>query len=601
MTRPLVVLLPLALLVAAAQLLSGSSTAILTSSTTNTLSTVAAASDWTPPSVTLQSPGASLTDTVPVTATAADAESGIASVTLAHRPVGGSSWTTLCTATAAPYTCSWNTRSVADGSYDLRAVATDRAGYSTTSETVRTFVANTFSVVLSAPGDLVSGLVALPVTVQNPGTSSTTVRVEYLQDGTSTWKSLCTNLVSPFSCTWSTTGFANDYYDLRAVATSGGSTSTSAVVSDVLVDNLAPTVTMLDPGSPLSGTRTFAASAADEHSAVARVVIQYAVSGTTTWKDLCAVTTEPFSCRVDTLTLADGSYSFRATATDLAGNATTSTVVTNRLLDNTVSSVSLEDPGAYLSGTVSLIAHASSTAGVTSVRIQRAPSGTTTWTDVCTDTSTPYSCAWDTTSAAQGLYDLRAVLLDGAGRTTVSATVTARQVTNSPLRAFDVQTVNGGTAGRVDAGDQVTFTYTDRVNLATVTPGWSGSAQSVTVRLRDGNSLGAGNKGDTLDVQRPGSTVNLGTVNLREDFVKRGKSASFTATMTASSATVNGATVTTVRIQLGAQSAGNSNVLRTVTLAAAMVWTPSTAVTDLLGNASSGAGATERNPADRDF
>ena len=90
---------------------------------------------------------------------------------------------------------------------------------------------------------------------------------------------------------------------------------------------VAPTVTMTDPGSPLSGTRTFAATAADAHSGLATVEIQYAASGTSTWKSLCTIEAEPWSCRAATNDLANGTYSFRAIATDEAGNATTSAAV----------------------------------------------------------------------------------------------------------------------------------------------------------------------------------------------------------------------------------------------------------------------------------
>jgi chitinase len=117
------------------------------------------------------------------------------------------------------------------------------------------------------------------------------------------------------------------------------------------------------------------------------------VSGSTTYKDLCSDTTAPYSCAVDTSTLADGTYSFRAVATDVAGNSTTSAVVGNRAVDNSVTSVVLADPGAILTGTVSLSASASSTAGVASVKVQRAAAGTGVWTDVCTDTTSPYTCS----------------------------------------------------------------------------------------------------------------------------------------------------------------------------------------------------------------
>jgi hypothetical protein len=59
--------------------------------------------------------------------------SGLASVAYGSRPIGTASWTVACTATAAPWSCSWNTATTRtpDGSYDVRAIATDRAGNAT--------------------------------------------------------------------------------------------------------------------------------------------------------------------------------------------------------------------------------------------------------------------------------------------------------------------------------------------------------------------------------------------------------------------------------------------------------------------------------------
>jgi hypothetical protein len=265
-----------------------------------------------------------------------------------------------------------------------------------------------------------------------------------------------------------------------------------------------------------------------------------------------------------------------------------------------VSSVSVEDPGAYLTGTVQLTANAASTSGIGSVRIQYAPAGTTTWSTLCTFTATPYSCTWNTAAVADGLYDFRAVLIDGAGKETISAVVDSRRVDNSPLRGADIQTVNGSaTAGKMEAGDTMTFTYSEQINLATVTPGWTGAALPVSLRVQDGNLLGPGNAGDTVDILRSGSTVNLGSVDLQHEYIKGGKTATFNATLTSGTFTVNGIMRTTVTVTLETLASGGD--LRTVNTGANMVWTPAASVTDLYAKPCSAAPVTETSVLDREF
>lgn len=578
------------------------SAAAFTDSTANASNTFAAAENWTPPSVTMTSPGTTVRGNVALTAEASDAETGIRNVAIQYLPPNGA-WTTLCTTTIAPYRCQWNTASVPDGAYGLRAIATDNSGLVTTTATVQTTVANTFSIDLEAPLDVVRGNVALAATLNSPGATPYAVRVEYSLEGANKWTTLCQMPSSPYSCSWPTGSFANDAYDLRAVAVAGGMSTYSDTITHILVDNLAPTVTMTDPGTPLRGTSTFAAVAADAHSGVAQVQIQYARTGTTTWTPLCTVTESPYSCRYNTTAMTSASYSFRAVATDEAGNSTTSTPIINRLVDNTVSSVFLDDPGAYLTGSTTLSASANSTSGVGSVRIQSSPAGTTTWITRCTLAATPYSCTWDTRTVADGLYDFRAILTDAAGKETISASVTSRRVDNSPLRGADVQTVNGtGVPGKIDAGDTLSFTYSQQVNLASVTPGWAGAELPVTLRLRDGNvqGLGTGNSADIVDIQRPGSTVNVGSVNTKGNFAKTRKTVTFSATMRATTITTAGVPKTVVTITLGAPTSGAGS-LRTSTTSAAMIWTPFSSVTSTTGVASSVAPVIESGTPDRDF
>ncbi|GAA4720704.1 signal peptidase I [Nocardioides conyzicola] len=455
-------------------------------------------------------------------------------------------------------------------------------------------------VTLATPGAVVRGAVPLTATMSNTSVGDGyTVRMEYARAGTSTWTTACTKSASPYSCAWATDGLTNDRYDLRAVATSSSRTLTSPVVTGVLVDNLAPSVTMQNPGTPLRGRVTFAATAADAHSGVASVVLQYALAGSTTWRDLASDTSSPYSYEFDTTTLVNGTYSFRAIAADVAGNATISVAVTNRVVDNVVTSVVLNDPGPVISGTVTLTASAASTAGVASVRIQGAPAGTASWGDVCTDTTSPYTCVYNTTFVADGLYDLRAIVTDGAGRTTTSTVVANRRVDNTAPRASDVQTTNGAVAGKLDTADTMAFTYTEQMRPTSISPGWDGSSVAVSLRLRDGNSLGLGSTGDTVDILRGGSAVNLGSVNLREDYISTFGTAQFNATMTASTVTVNGVTMTRVTITVASQASGTTT--RTVTNSSTMSWTPSGVATDLGGLGTNTTTALESGTFDRQF
>ncbi|KAA1379861.1 Ig-like domain-containing protein [Aeromicrobium fastidiosum] len=589
--------LPLALAalvaVVAAVALTGSSSASFVSTSAST-GTVSAAADWTPPTVAVSAPASIVKGIVTVTATASDADSGVAGVNIQRAAAGSSDWTSLCITNTSPFSCSWDTTQVADGAYDLRAIAVDRAANSTTSAVVRTTVANNVTVVLARPGDVLSGTATTTTTVTGAAGITPTVRVEYAPTATTTWTTLCTAATSPFTCSVNTANLPNGTYDLRSVAVSGSTTYTSAVVSRVVVDNLAPTVTMTDPGTALKGTKTFTATAADTHSGIAKVVIQSSTGGT--WSDLCTITssaTTSYSCSVDTgAQLPNGTYSFRAQATDRAGNATTSAAITGRVVQNTVSTVVLNAPSTYLRGTVPLTATTTTNGTISSVRFQRSPAGAGTWTDICTDTTSPYTCSFTTNGTAgvaDGTYDLRAVLTDSDGRTTTSTVVTNRIVDNTAARGVDVQTTNGGTAGRIDAGDTMVFTFSEQMDLSSIYAGWSGSATLGTVRVR-GALSGASN---VLDVTAP-SNVRLGTVDLIENF-----SLLFDNTadmsMTASTVTVDGVARTVVTIKVLSASGYQ------VSSPATMVWTPSAAALDLAGNPTSTATVSESGQPDLDF
>jgi hypothetical protein len=461
------------------------------------------------------------------------------------------------------------------------------------------------TVSLADPGAAIHGVVKVEAAASDTyGSGVTSVRIQRGLAGSGSWVDVCVATSPPYACSLDTTTLANDYYDLRAVATDAAGFTSTDTIADVQIDNLAPTVSMVDPGSKLSGVVTLSAEAGDADSGVASVTIQRAPSGSSTWTDVCTATATPYSCRFDTRTVTEGAYDFRAAATDVAGNSKVSAIAQNRRIDNTVNSISLEDPGAYLRGTVTLQANASSTAGVASVTIQRSPAGKSSWSEVCRVTASPYSCPFGTTSVPDGSYDFRAVLITGSGTQLISSTVAARQIDNTETHGLDVQAANkaGGVLGRVESGDAIVFTYSEQMSPGSIVPGWSGSAPvAIYARLRDGNLLGTGSAGDTLQLSTDSggsSLVRLGSVNLHGDFVKTNKTSVFNATLSVSTQTVGGASVSVFTVTIGSLVSGGA--LKTA-VAAQMTWTPSASATDLSGNVCSAAPVLESGVLDRDF
>ncbi len=573
------------------------STAAYTATSTAPV-TVMAANDWTPPTVAMTDPGSPLSGTVTVAATAADARSSVASVTIQRAPHGSSTWTTICTATVAPYTCAWVTTAVADGTYQLRAMATDIAGYSAISAIVTTTVINNATVTLGTIADVVRGSVPLSLTVTGSAGASVTTRFESSVAGANSWSTItgcgdATGTGTTRSCTWVTSGAAT--YDVRAVAVIGSKTS-YGTRTNVLVDNAAPSVTLTVPTGTLRGSVVLSASASDADSGVDTVSFQYKLASAGTWSVCGNAVGAPYTCTLDTASLANGPYDFRAVATDRAGNSTTSLTL-NRTVDNTAPSVSIASPtgGSTIAGTVTVTAAANAVQGITSVRIEGRSGTSGTFVTICTDTTAPYSCSFDTTSVARGTYQMQAVLTPSSEAAVTSALVSVT-IDNAPLTALDVQTVNVVTANQPAAGDQVVLTYSSLVNLSTIRSGWTGSSTAVTATFKDKNIAGAAIAGfDRLEL----TGANLGQVALVQDFVGVNKTVTMNgSTMTASTGTVAGVSVTVVTITLGNPSASG---LVASTLAGAMRWTPSTLVTNLVGRACSATAATESGTNDRDF
>jgi Bacterial Ig domain len=97
--------------------------------------------DNTGPAVAVTAPGM-FRDTTTVNATATDPR-GVAGVAIQYSPAGAGSWMTICTDTGSPYACSWASAGLADGAYDVRAVAQDNLGNQSASALGGAYVNNT--------------------------------------------------------------------------------------------------------------------------------------------------------------------------------------------------------------------------------------------------------------------------------------------------------------------------------------------------------------------------------------------------------------------------------------------------------------------------
>src|SRR5581483_6216480 len=195
-------------------------------------------------------------------------DGGASQVVFQRSPAGADTWTTIATDASAPFAASLDTTGLADGSYDLRAVASDQAGNESTS-TLRTIRVDntkpTGSLTAPAGGASVSGATALTATAADTGSGVASVTFQYRVAGGGTYTDAATDTSSPYESSWTpplagsfelrlrVADRAGNVLETVPVTVNGGSGSTSG--------SGAATVSLADPGSSLSGTVTLSAAA----------------------------------------------------------------------------------------------------------------------------------------------------------------------------------------------------------------------------------------------------------------------------------------------------------------------------------------------------
>jgi len=368
--------------------------------------------DVTPPSVAFSSPaaGATVSGTITVTTTVSD-NVGVTRAELYDGTI------LVGTDSYSPYSFSWATRSVPNGSHVLTLKAYDAAGnIGTVERTVTTdndFTAPTVAVTAPTEAAAVAGTVTLTASASDD--RSAIARVEFYLDNSL----LGTDTTAPYSLNYNTRAQTNGAKVITAKAVDAvGNAGTSAPVN-VTFDNdfTAPTVavTAPDEGATAAGTVTLTASASDDRSAIAKV--EFYLGNSLLGYD----TTAPYSLSYNTRNQANGAKVITAKAVDAVGNAGTSAPV-NVTFDNDFTAptvaVTAPDEGATVEGTVTLTASASDDrSAITKVEFYLGSSL------LGSDTTAPYSLSYNTRNQTNGAKVITAKAYDAVGNAGASAPV----------------------------------------------------------------------------------------------------------------------------------------------------------------------------------
>jgi chitodextrinase len=336
---------------------------------------------------------------------------------------------------------------------------------------------------------------------------------------------------SPYSFSWNTTGIALGAHTIQAKSTdSAGNLGSSSVVNVTVADQTGPAVSLTAPASSavVSGSAvTLSANATDN---IGVVGVQFKLDGQNLGTE---DTTSPYSISWNTTTATSGTHTITAVARDAAGNTTSSSSVTVTV-DNAAPTVSITTPtsGSTVSGSVAVSATATDNTGGSGIaKTEFYVDGTL----ASTDTTSPYSFSWDTSTVALGAHSLTSKAYDKASpanvATSAAVTVTvadgippsaptnlhATSITSSTVSlAWTASTDNIGVAGyQVKRnGNTITTVTSPSYTDTGLTSATTYSYTVVAVDAAGNASAAAGPLSLTSLSQKPGDLNGDGQVDL---------------------------------------------------------------------------------------
>ena len=238
----------------------------------------------------------------------------------------------------------------------------------------------------------------------------------YSGDGGSTWTPIGTgNGPSPYGVTW-TTPLTDGSYQVRATAFDGGGNQGTDVKS-VQVDRTAPSGALTQPAAAATvggANVSVAATASDPGgSGVASVTFRYRPTGGGAFTTIATDTTAPFATTWDVTPIASGSYDVQAVIVDAAGN--TKLDLSTVTVDSTAPTPTAVIVGSAIRGAapISITTSGDTTSATYAFDLAGGP---VTWTQVGTSSTAPaFATTIDTTALADGVYDVRATVVDQFG------------------------------------------------------------------------------------------------------------------------------------------------------------------------------------------
>jgi Concanavalin A-like lectin/glucanases superfamily/Bacterial Ig domain/Fibronectin type III domain len=563
--------------------------------------------DNTPPSSVASSPVFSSSPSFSVAYTAADPAggSGLTEVDLYAKAPGDTAYNKVAATVGSAGSGSFTyTATGGDGTYGFYTLASDNAGNtqaapagaqtttildstapSSTASSPATSSSTSFSVAYTASASA-AGLAEVDLYAEAPGQTS--------------YSKIATNNSGNNTGTFTYTATAgNGTYSFYTIATdNAGNAEAAPGVADATtaLDTTPPQSSASSPTFTTSNSWSVGYTAADgtTGSGLASVELWVKAPGAASYGHVATDSSGSASGSFSYVANAgDGSYALYTIAVDKAGNresAPASADATTLLDTAGPSAFQMTDPGQYLHATVTLSLSstpADSGSGLASVSYQERPTGTTSWQSACVATISPWSCSLNTTTLPDGGYDLRAVATDKAGNTTTASNtpLASRTIDNTAPAGKSITTSNvlGGTIGRIEKGDAVTFTYTETMSPGSVLSGWSGASTAVRVQIaKKSNS-------SVLTVLNQGGSAQLPLANplaLGGNYVPS-SGAVFSATMVQ-----NGASIS---VTLGSLLSGSVNSARVS--GGTLSWTPSATATDLAGNHAKTTAASSPGPA----